>query len=164
MKNELTQARLKELLHYNSETGVFTWRVNGGSRARVGAEVGCPTTAGYLRVMVDKKLHYLHRLAWLHETGAWPSQHIDHRNGVVNDNRFANLRDVSRSINLQNERKARVNNRCGLLGVETTKNGRFRTAIRVDGMRINLGAYPSAEEAHTVYLAAKRNLHEGCTL
>lgn len=164
MKNELTRARLKELLHYDRETGMFTWLVNRGSRGRAGAEVGCPTTQGYLRVMVDKKLHYLHRLAWLYETGRWPTEHIDHKNGCVSDNRFVNLRDVSRSTNLQNERKARSNNRCGLLGVETHKDGRYRARIRVGGLRIDLGGYATAIEAHEVYLAAKRNLQQGCTI
>lgn len=160
MTTLLTQARLKNLLHYDPDTGVFSWVEPGKGRR---PHVGCPTAAGYLRVRLDGRLHYLHRLAWLWAHGEWPKQHIDHINGEVADNRLCNLRDVSRFVNLQNERKARKHSSSGLLGAHK-KGNRWVSRIRVNGAYVHLGAFATAQQAHEVYLAAKHQHHEGSTL
>jgi hypothetical protein len=96
-------------------------------------------------------------------TGHWPVGDIDHINGIGSDNRWSNLRDVSHAMNIQNERAPRSTNRIGLMGV-CVNGKRFRAQIMINGKQFNLGRYATAEEAHEVYLAAKRRHHKGYTL
>jgi len=86
-----------------------TIRSDGRSYTRcVTQPVGWKNPRGYLDVK-SKGLGRvkLHRLAWLLQTGSWPSNEIDHINGVRDDNRWSNLRDVSRAVNMQNQHKKR---------------------------------------------------------
>lgn len=157
----ITQARLKELLEYDPETGVFT-RLTTVSQAKAGSAAGS-LSAGYLAVRLDGKLYYCHRLAWLYMTGQWPRQHVDHINGRRTDNRWSNLRDVARRTNQQNMRHAFASNTTGLLGV-SKNHKRFMANIGVPGGTRYLGTFDTPEEAHAAYLAAKRQFHEGCTI
>jgi len=165
----LDQDRLKELLHYDPETGVFTWRVDRGS-VKAGSEAGCVHSNGYHLIKVCKKIFYAHRLVFLYMTGGWPSQHVDHINGKKRDNRWFNLRDVDVGMNSQNERSPRVNNKSGFLGVcliSGSSGKPYRAQIGLPGgagKTKNLGRYATPEEAHEAYLAAKRRLHKGCTV
>lgn len=88
---------------------------------------------------------------------------MDHINGNRSDNRWANLRDVTHSVNLQNQRRPKSDNKCGFLGVHAHPSG-FRAYIGVNKVRLDLGVYATAHKAHQVYLSAKRRLHEGCTI
>jgi hypothetical protein len=90
---------------------------------------------------------------------------IDHRDTCRTNNRLANLRDATRSVNAQNLRAARSNNSsCGLLGV-TWNRGRWTAQISPPGgPRTYIGRFDTAEQAHAAYLDAKRRLHAGCTL
>src|SRR4051812_42640544 len=122
---KLTSKRLKEVLHYDSETGVFTWLVrrNGaGGPRNPGDRAGGLIKVGYEAIGVDGTRYYTHRLAWLYMKGKWPDSTIDHIDGDRLNNRFANLRDVLRKTNNQNLKAAQRNNSSGLLGVQ--KNGR----------------------------------------
>jgi hypothetical protein len=93
----------------------------------------------------------------------WPSGEIDHKNGVRNDDRFNNLRDVARSGNTQNQRHAHKNNKLGLLGV--TRHGKkFSANIQVNGKPRYLGLFSTPEEAYAVYVIEKRKLHPFCTI
>lgn len=46
-----------------------------------------------------------HRLAWLYVHGEWPQREIDHKDNVRHHNWIGNLRDVSHSVNMQNQVK-----------------------------------------------------------
>jgi hypothetical protein len=54
---QLTAERLRELLNYDPKTGVFTWRVNKGMRARAGSAVTHTRTDGYMSVKIDGHHH-----------------------------------------------------------------------------------------------------------
>jgi hypothetical protein len=159
----LTQYRLRELLNYNPETGVFTWLTKTARRIHIGDIAGCKTTKGYLVVSIDYRLYFAHRLAFLYMTGASPNSQIDHIDGNRANNRFENLRDVSRSVNLQNTKRASKNNKTGLLGVGRCAN-RFRSTIQVSGKPLHLGMFATPELAHAAYIEAKRIHHVGCTI
>jgi hypothetical protein len=114
--------------------------------------------------MIDGHLISCHRLAWLYMTGSLPTHQIDHIDGDRKNNRWTNLRDVTTSVNQQNRRTPRSDNSCGLIGVTREKNNRFTASIRFEGKQRRLGTFATPEEAHSVYVEAKRRVHEGCTL
>lgn len=155
---------LKTVLDYEPATGVFRWLVPRG-RVSAGASAGTLRGDGYRAIRINRVTHLAHRLAWLMTTGLWPKGEIDHINGVRADNRWLNLRDVSRDVNQQNQKRAQVTNGAGLLGVSRADAVRgFRARIFFEGEEHHLGTYPTAQEAHAAYLEAKRKLHAGCTI
>lgn len=158
----LTQARLKELLHYDPETGISTW-ISMRAGVRFGAAAGTLTKIGYIVVKVDGIDYGVHRLAWLYMTGNFPVDRIDHKNGNGSDNRFSNLRKANARINGENIRKARKHNKTGVLGVSHNFK-KFQARITVKGKQMYLGNFKTPELAHAAYLKAKRALHEGCTI
>lgn len=163
-KNELTQARLKELLAYDPGTGMFTRVLQRGVRFKPGEVAGCVGPRGYSRITINGRPLPVHRLVWLYCYGLWPSGEIDHIDGNRLNNRIDNLRDVTKSVNQQNQRAARRDNKsAGLLGV-TRRGNSFQAQIKIDGKRLYLGMHLTAELAHNAYLAAKRELHPGCTI
>ena len=158
----ITQSRLQQCLNYDPLTGIFTWKeIRRG--LRTGDKAGCTRAKGYIAIRVDDKLYFAHRLAWFYVNGVWPKHCIDHINGIPDDNRIANLRDVEVRVNQENFRKARKNNLSGFLGVTTDKN-RFSAKIQVNKKSIYLGSFKTPEQAHEKYLQAKRLLHEGCCI
>jgi hypothetical protein len=159
----VTAEYVRDLLRYDPETGLFTWNKDRVTR-KPGDSAGSVTKLGYLDIIVCRRLYKAHRLAWLHVYGEWPKQEIDHINGDKLDNRIANLRDVSRSMNVQNLQKARRDNKSsGLLGVSSSY-GRWVARIWNDGRLRHIGYYDTPELAHAAYVATKRELHEGCTI
>lgn len=162
MKIALTAERLREVLHYDPDTGLFLWRKKTGTKS-AGAGAGTPHKE-YIRIQIDRKLYRAHRLAWLYMTGAWPATELDHRNTVGTDNWWNNLRLANRFTNMQNQRTAHVSNHTtGLLGAHR-QGDRFRARIRYRGRGKSLGMFPTAQLAHAAYVNAKRKLHAGCTL
>jgi hypothetical protein len=164
----LTQERLKELLHYDPDTGLFTRRINvkGRFRSRAGDLVGSLKESGYVVISVDCKYYRAHLLAFLYMTGRFPSGQCDHVNSIRKDNRWINLREVSRNGNCQNQRTAQRNNvNSGLLGVFLhKKTQRWNARITVESKEISLGYFDCKFQAHDAYLAAKRKLHATCTI
>lgn len=160
----LTAARLRELLHYEPDTGVFTWTQN---RWRVfsGDIAGGVGLQGYVIITVERRTYRAHRLAWLWVHGVWPAADIDHINGNRADNRLVNLRDVDRQTNLQNLTKAKTHNKTGLLGVcYSARDKRWIAQIKAPGAPRVLGYFKSPKEAQDAYLEAKRLWHPGCTI
>lgn len=152
----LTADRLRDLLDYNSETGIFRWKVRVARRVRVGDIAGSADN-GYREIRIDYTAYRAHRLAWLYAHGVWPKE-IDHINGVMDDNRLLNLRDATKSENQQNQRRAQSNNKTGLLGV-SLRRGKFQAQIMASGKNLHLGYFATAELAHAAYVQAKRRLH-----
>ena len=142
MTNEiLTQSRLKELLHYDPDTGVFTWRKKMARRVKIGDEAGCRHSSGYILIQAAGKLYRAHRLAWLYINGSWPSNQIDHINQNKSDNRIKNLRDVTKSINMRNTKKSK-NNSSGITGVSWAANrNKWVAYITVNNRRYPLGYF-----------------------
>ena len=83
----LSAERLKELLHYDPDTGVFTRRVSRGP-ARAGSVAGADTRDGYRKIHLDYKFYLMHRLAWLYTHGEFPTEFIDHIDGDRANNRI----------------------------------------------------------------------------
>jgi HNH endonuclease/AP2 domain len=147
----LTRARLRELLHYDRDTGEFRWW------KRVGNEVRLGERAGYLEIRLDNRTYQAHQLAWRYMTGRWCRPMIDHRDGDGTNNRWTNLRRATPSQNTANRRPQ--NNSSGYKGVDLHRRlGRWRAVICKKGRRIYLGSFATPEAAHAAYAAAARKL------
>jgi hypothetical protein len=156
----MSQAFLKTQLHYDPESGIFTWLPNRPHAKRSGGPAGVEAS-GYIQILVGGRAYLAHRLVWLYVHGEWPQHQIDHMNGVRSDNRLCNLRDVPAMVNHQNLRTTK--NRTGFMGVGKSKR-RFYASIQAEGKYHYLGHFPTAEQASVAYLEAKRRLHVGCTI
>ena len=154
----LTVDRLREVFHYDLNTGVFTRLVRTGFRVRIGDEAGSLDAKGYIVIGIDRCVHKAHRLAWFYVHGVWPTGQIDHINADRADNSICNLRDVSQSLNQQNQKKARSNNRSGFFGVSKNKN-RWMARINIDGTETYIGNFCTPELAQDAYLSAKQVHH-----
>lgn len=151
--------RLRELLHYDPETGHFT-RLVSRPHSKVGDVAGCLNNQGYHRICIDYRDYQAHRLAWLYVHGVWPAHQIDHIDLDRANNRLANLREATKAQNSQNLRDARANSKSGFLGVSQSKQaGKWRARIMLDGKEYRLGRFASADLAHAAYVQAKRELH-----
>jgi transposase InsO family protein len=144
----LTVERLKELLHYDPETGIFTWKVSTSKRVKVGDQAGKATNlAGYKRVRVLNELYLAHRLAWFYVFGSWPTKNLDHINRVKTDNRIANLREADHTANSHNMLTPKRNT-SGHVGVWYEEKGRrWIAGIMHQYKRIHLGRFCSMEDA-----------------
>lgn len=160
--HQLTAERLRKVLDYDPISGVFTWRIGRG-KTRVGGQAGSPDKEGYIVIGIDYRAHKAHRLAWLHQHGAWPVGVIDHRNGIPSDNRLHNLREADAAINAQNRRVSSRGAKLGVLGV-TPRRTRFIAQIQAGGRKVLLGVFDTASAAHNAYIEAKRAAHPGCTI
>jgi len=149
----LTQERLKQLLHYDAQTGAFTWKVRGCKPAG-------SVEKGYVRIRVDEQMYRAHRLAWLYVYGAFPRNQIDHRDGNRGNNAIANLREATNGQNQQNVIVPRSTNKVGLRGVSwRNRPVPWQASIVVGGQKQHLGTFSTAQEAHQAYLAAKAKFH-----
>lgn len=149
-------ARAKEYFSYNAETGDL-------SRRPSGRRVGCANHDGYVKVFIDGKYYSAHRVIWLIMTGEWPVYpqfEIDHINGDRGDNRWVNLRKVTKTENQRNTTK-RVNNKSGVHGVNWKKRGnggRWVARIWNGPRHVYLGQFETLQEAEIARKAAERVL------
>jgi hypothetical protein len=157
VRRRLTQARLRELLRYDPNTGQFRWRKRPSPSVRKGAIAGGVSKfARYWCITIDGRTYMAHQLAWLYRTGKWCRPMVDHRDGDRTNNRWRNLRRATSSQNNANRCVPR-NNRCGFKGVGL-KAGRWCARIRKNGRLRELGAFPTPQAAHAAYVAAARKL------
>lgn len=159
----ITAEELRELVHYDQDSGVFTRLKRTSNSTNIGDIVGNVNAGGYIEMRVGGKRSYGHRLAFLWMTGEMPKI-VDHINGVRTDNRWVNLRAADDTLNAENKRNRPIGSN-PLLGVSWHKGARKWTcAIKVRGEYVYLGLFVDPEEAHRAYLKAKRELHAGCTI
>lgn len=173
-KTDLTAQRLRELVSYDPETGLFIWlpralsafaslRSHAVWHARyAGKQAGGFTGPGYVTINGITA----HRLAWLYVYGQWPAGEIDHINGVRTDNRISNLRDVDRKTNAQNLRRMAKESGTpmGVFFNARKRERAYSANLKIDGRTKHLGYFDTPEMAHAAYLDAKRTNHVGNTL
>ncbi|USY26691.1 HNH endonuclease [Alcaligenes sp. 1735tsa3] len=160
-QEELSSEKLRQLVHYDPETGVFTRLVRTSNFINEGDVAGRCNKQGYLSFSVLGKDRLAHRLAWLYVYGQWPSYQVDHINGIRTDNRISNLRDVPTRVNAHNRNDA-PKSLSGLRGVSfDSRRGKYRARIMSHGAEVWLGYFDSADLAHSAYVQAKTRLHEG---
>ena len=168
----LTAEYLRSILHYDQETGFFTWleradlpegaarnRWNGRFPGQRAGYLKSFKHTSYLVIRINGQPYRAHRLAWLYVTGEWPSGEIDHEDGDGLHNWFINLRDATRAQNSGNTRR-RSDNTSGFKGVGR-KGKRWVARVMIDGRKLHLGTHDTPEEAHVAYVeAAKKHFGE----
>lgn len=155
----MTQDELKSLLHYNPETGMFTWLVDRGRRYKSGRLANSIGPLGYVVIRINGILYYAHRLAYLYVNGIFPECEVDHINHNKSDNRWVNLRHASHSQNCQNVRK-KSNNTTGYIGVSVCKrSGKYAAEVKSKGKKYFLGRFICSELANLVASEHREKLH-----
>ena len=154
---DLTQARLFEVLFYNSRSGLFYWNLR--TRTDLNGKVaGKINPNGYRQIKVDQRYYYAHRLAFLYMTGRWPTDQIDHKNRIKDDNRWDNLREATPAQNSQNAYKKKV----GVSGhrwVYPRPEGGFAVFVKDHGHQVYLGTFGNKKEAINVAMCAIKQRH-----
>ena len=152
------QSRVRELLCYNKDTGIFTWKVSRG-RVKEGSVAGYAGKDGYIQIGLDGKLYNAHRLAYLYYVGYMPSM-VDHINGDKQDNRWSNLRPCSKTSNGYNS-KLNKSNKSGVKGVSWHKTaGKWRAQLDINGKTRHLGLFEDKEEAIELMQLVREEAHE----
>lgn len=147
--DDLTQGDLKESLHYNPKTGVFTRKKSSGN-VKAGQVAGGKQSDGYLQIRIKGRRYLASRLAWLYMTGEWPKAEIDHIDRNRANNAFGNLREATRSQNGANTKAL-----CGMKGASFHKAaGKWRADITVMGQAKYLGLFDTELDAHNAYRVA----------
>ena len=138
----ITQSKLKELVHYDPDTGIFIWKKRTSNRIKIGNVVGNLHKYGYIEMRVDGERCLAHRLAWLYVYGYMPKL-IDHINRDKKDNRIKNLREANYSQNALNS-KIRSDNSSGAKCVYfDKKNKSWEVKIKKEYIK----KYKTLEEA-----------------
>lgn len=155
----LTQERLKELLNYDPDTGVFTRLISLSSRSKVGSVAGFFDSEGYREMRVSGQRCKAHRLAWFYVHGYWPKYQIDHINGIKDDNRLSNLRESTHSENAMN-RGVQKNNTSGYKGVSYVKKiMKWQAVIKINKKQKFIGHFDTPYLAHLAYKEASEKTH-----
>lgn len=156
---EITQQQLKEILHYDPETGIFRWRherVNG--QIKPWTIAGNIQTKGYVMLCINYIRHLGHRLAWLYMTGNWPTKGIDHIDGNRSNNKFTNLREATCKENCENRGLSKTN-KSGFRGVNfhpTSK--KWLARVGHNYKQVYIGLFDTAEEANIAAIAKRAEL------
>lgn len=147
----LTTERLRELVDYDPEKGLFRWKVSRRGGCKAGEVAGVLHAKGYRFIKIDQCRYSAHRLAWFYMTGRWPAQCIDHVNRERDDNRFSNLREASWSENRMNTAAS---------GIKFyPRSGKWRAYIGSNGRQTYLGVFDSREAAAAARRAAEPKYH-----
>ena len=163
-RNELTAEMVRLALDYDPLTGLLLWRRRDDVLPRVnkrlaGKPAGCRDGQyGYLSVRLHDRLYQAHHLIWLHVTGEWPADILDHVDGNPLNNVWSNLRPATRAENNRNRRTYRKNGY--LKGTSPAANNKWRATIMLNRENHRLGTFDSQEEAHAAYTAAAKRLHK----
>ena len=138
----LTCERLREIVHYDPNTGAFTWCVGGFGRSKgrqAGSRKNCKYASSngadyrYGKISIDRHIHRLSRVAWLYMTGKWPSEQLDHKDGDGWNNAWINLRPASATQNSFNK-AAFTKSKSGLKGISKDRYG-WRGEVVSRGIR-----------------------------
>ncbi len=156
----ITSEELKRLLTYNHDTGAFNWKsrsdVSKSWNSRYAGKEAGTLSNGYVKITINKKQHFAHRLAYLFMEGIAPNGEIDHIDGDKKNNRYVNLRVVTSTQNKRNMSIPRTNS-SGLMGVRYREDKKKWVAyISIKNRFVHLGYYASRELAHSARLEAER--------
>jgi hypothetical protein len=146
--------KLREFVHYDPNTGIFTLKKSKKGNVAVGTILGSRKPNGYMRIRIFNKQYYSHRVAWYYVYGESDFPELDHINTIKDDNRISNLRIVTRSENCQNRE---YKSKSGFRGVSLI-DGRWLASIWESGKRIHLGTFQDRDSATEAWIVAAKNI------
>lgn len=150
---ELTQERLKDLMHYDPDSGVFT-RLKSASNRVVGEVAGGITKDGYRLIKIDGAQYRCARLVFLYMTGRMPLQ-ADHINRIRNDDRWSNIREADNGQNNANK-NLQKNNTSGVKCVSwDSRRNLWHVRVHFDGKQRHIGYFDDFELAGLVASEAR---------
>lgn len=148
----LTCGELKNLIRYDPETGQF-------AHVTSGRPAGCKDSYGYTVLKIAGKMYKAHRLAFLYMIGRFPLADVDHVDLDRSNNRWSNLREVTRLQNNVNIRSA-PNTTSKFLGVSFSKShNKWAARIRTKNGRKLLGYFDDEVAAAMAYHRAAKQEH-----
>jgi hypothetical protein len=162
MKLYPTYERVREVLDYNPETGILTWRarpaVQSWNPRFVGTKSGTRRTGdNYIYLNIDGERYYAHVIIGIWMTGECLER--DHKDGDPSNNRWSNLRAATNALNRRNT-KRRKDNTSGFKGVRRSRSGHdWQASITVNKKEIYLGQRSTPEAAHELYRKASLKYH-----
>jgi len=132
------------------------WKQSPAASVPAGRCAFTNLVSGYYQGGFSGEYYKAHRVVYFLSTGHWPAGDVDHIDGDRLNNAPSNLRDVTKSVNSQNQKKAKgywYDKRCG----------KYLARIRIPGEKRQryLGLFETKEQAINAYQAAKRQLHPG---
>lgn len=150
--------RVRELLSYCDDTGVFVWKKSPCYADKTGDVAGHVNKKGYIEIQIDGSRYNAHKLAWLYVYGVLPAE-VDHANGIKSDNRIANLRVCTFNQN-QHNKGLQKNNTSGVKGVNwEAQTGKWRAGLAVNKKHKTIGRFSSLDEAAAAIRAAREKYH-----
>lgn len=156
MTQKLKYSRLIEVLDYDPDIGVFTWKKNV-CRRKIGDIAGHTDRIGYTKISIDGVKYFAHRLAWFYYYKTWPIKNIDHKDQSRSNNRISNLRDVGQTINGWNT-PIRKNNTSGFTGVSyDPRRKKWVAYLHIGWQKKHIGSF---KEKHLAAEARKIALSE----
>jgi hypothetical protein len=176
MTRHLTAKRVRELLDCDPEAGTLRWKERPGNPSFNAQWAGklagsLDPSNGYLRLTIDGRHYYVHRIVWLHTKGWLPKQDLDHWDGDKSRCTIGNLRPASKSANNRNRSSSKTVARSSSTSKTAAprgswfnpRTGKFQAYIETSEagarQRIFLGSYTIAEEAERAYREAAADLH-----
>jgi hypothetical protein len=149
----VTQDYLKEIFEYKD--GSLYWK-KSRPHVTLGMKAGhLKQDDGYIRIAIDKKAYYAHRLIYIFHHGFCPKT-LDHIDTNRSNNKIENLRPATNSKNGAN-RKLGSNSKTGFKGVHQINECKFRAYISINKKRKHLGYFNTATDAHLAYQAAAKD-------
>ncbi len=165
-REDLTVERLREVLDYDPETGVFIWKFrpetskvwNVRFAGKQAGTIHRSRSNSYRCIRLAGVTYKAHRLAWLYVNGVFPPNQIDHRDGDGLNNPVANLREAPGGINHTNAAIPR-NNSSGVCGVHWSEDGRKWVAmVRKDRKKYRIGLFTNLADAEASVIAKRAEL------
>ena len=141
----LSLIKLKRILNYDPDTGLFTYLVDRNYNAMKGMVAGhVHKKYGYVRIVIDGYTYDAHVLAWYYMTGEWPNV-IDHDNRIRHDNRWVNLKNGTQSDNMKNTERTKFATINGI--TKSTSSWAFELGLNLRTVQKRIQKGMSPEQA-----------------
>ena len=143
MEIELNQDLIKDY-NYDPETGIISRNRDIGNTKK--GPCLSKNKMGYRRLTIDGQIYYQHRLVCVFMgLDIAKGMHIDHINGIKDDNRWINLRIVTREENGCNQEIHRNGKERYITYQKSQKV--FRVCKRIEGETVTFGPHKTLEAA-----------------